>query len=665
MTAKKKTARAAAIPKAVQRIGRQRVVIERVHPALQGGHPVKRVPGDLVQVRADAFADGHDVIRCALRVKRPGARKWEEIPMHSPEEDVWAAEFRVEQAGDHAFTVCGWVDLLATWRHGLERKVAAGQDVRVELRDGAAALRRAAEDRKGKHRKRLIELADLLEDEHRVAEAVSVALGEGTAALFTETPHAVDVAEAGPFPLRVDRRRAGFSAWYEFFPRSASGTTERHGTFRDAIERVLPGIAHLGFDVIYLPPIHPIGVRFRKGPNNNTESSPGDPGSPWAIGSAEGGHTAVHPELGTLEDFRAFVDAARAMDIEVAIDLAFQCAPDHPWVTEHPQWFQWRSDGTVQYAENPPKKYQDVLPLHFETDDWENLWRALLEVTRFWIDQGVTIFRVDNPHTKPFHFWEWMLGAVHRERPDVLFLSEAFTRPRVMARLARIGFHHSYTYFTWKNTKHDFEQYLGELVHGELRDYFRPNFWPNTPDILAWHLQYAAEPMFRVRFLLAATLSSNYGIYAPAYDLMEHEPVPNKEEYWYSEKYEIKAWDFSAETPFRELIARVNRLRKDHPALQDTYNVSFNETDSDQLLSYTKIDASGKDILLAVVNLNAEHTVSGWVRLPLWRLGVGEGHPLVMQDLLTNREYTWTSEWNYVELNPQRQTAHLFRVIKT
>ncbi len=664
---KKARSAGAAVPKSYQAIARQRVVIENMRPALEGGYPIKRVPGETVTVQADAYADGHDVVRCALRVKRPGARKWEELEMHSPQEDVWEASFQVDKTGDYLYSVCGWVDLLASWHHGLERKVAAGQDVRVELQDGAEAFRQAAEHQRGKLKKRLLALAELLEDPERVAEAVHVALGEGTKALMAECPHAVDRTESARLPLRGERRKAGFSSWYEFFPRSASGSTERHGTFDDARKKVLPLIARMGFDVIYLPPIHPLGVQFRKGPNNSTASKPGDPGSPWAIGSPEGGHTAIHPELGTLKDFKAFVQAAGKMDIEVSIDLAFQCSPDHPWVSEHPEWFKWRADGTVQYAENPPKKYQDVLPLHFESEDWQGLWQALLEVTLYWIEQGVTIFRVDNPHTKPFVFWEWMLGEVHKRHPEVLFLSEAFTRPRIMARLAKIGFHHSYTYFTWKNTKQDFEDYLNELVHGELREYMRPNFWPNTPDILAWHLQYAQAPMFYIRHFLAATLSSNYGIYAPAFDLMVSDPVTGKEEYYYSEKYELKDWDFEAMTPFRERIAHINRLRKDQPALQDTFNISFNETDSDLLLSYTKIDANGKDIVLCVVNLNPEHTVSGWVRLPYWRLlpllGIGEGHPLVMQDLITNHEYTWSSEWNYVELNPHELPYHLFRVI--
>ncbi len=662
--ARKKKQEQNAIPAHYAAIARQRVVIEQVRPRPEGGYPIKRVPGDQVEVVADLFADGHDVMSAAVFFKHDSERNWRSVRMHTIEEDVWKGSFGVEKQGEYQYYIAAWVDHLGSWRHGLERKVAAGLDVAVEMLEGAGLFRKAAELVKGKSKKALEELADLLEDRSRINEAIKIALNPSTEALIEGNPTYTDLSQSELLKVRVERRKAGFSSWYEFFPRSTSGTTERHGSFNDAIRNVLPMVSYMGFDVIYLPPIHPIGVQFRKGPNNSTTAHPGDPGSPWAIGSELGGHTAVHPELGSLEDFRNLVREARSHDIEVALDLAFQCAPDHPWVKEHPEWFKWRPDGTVQYAENPPKRYQDVLPIYFETEQWEPLWLALRDVVDFWIAQGVTIFRVDNPHTKPFHFWEWLLADIYTRHPDVLFLSEAFTRPRIMARLARIGFHHSYTYFTWKNSKWDFEQYMQELVHGPMRDYFRPNFWPNTPDILGWNLQYAPEPMFVIRYILAATLSSNYGIYGPAYELCISDPVSGKEEYSYSEKYEIKAWDFDTETPFRRLIARVNRIRKDMPALQDTFNISFNATDSDQLISYTKIDPSGKDIVLVVVNLNPHATVSGHVQVPLWRVGLKDGDRMIMQDLITNIEYTWEREWNYVELDPRRLPFHLFRLIK-
>ena len=662
--ARKNKSGGAGIPDKFVRIGRQRVVIENLRPQIEGGYPIKRVPGDTVKVEADLYADGHDVMLAAVHYKHQSERNWRSVPMVSPQEDVWTASFTVEKQGEYQFYVCGWVDILASWRHGLDRKVAAGQDVSVEMQAGALEFREVAQKLKGKDKKRLEALADLLGDRKTINEAIKIALNPATEELIHQFPSYVDQTKSETLEVRVERRKAGFSAWYEFFPRSASGDADRHGTFDDAITKVLPYVARMGFDVIYLPPIHPVGVQFRKGPNNSTTSHPGDPGSPWAIGSAEGGHTAIHPELGTLSDFHRFVKAARSHDIEVAIDLAFQCSPDHPWVKEHPEWFKWRPDGTVQYAENPPKKYQDVLPIHFESDAWQPLWQALRGVVEYWIEQGVTIFRVDNPHTKPFPFWEWLLADVYKTHPDILFLSEAFTRPRIMARLAKIGFHHSYTYFTWKNTKWDFEQYMNELVNSPMRDFFRPNFWPNTPDILGWNLQYAGEPMYVIRYILAATLSSNYGLYGPVYELCVNDPVAGREEYSYSEKYEIKAWDFETETPLRKLISRVNRIRRDMPALQDTFNITFNQTDSDQLLSYTKIDASGGDIVLVVVNLNAKAMVSGWIRVPLWRIGLQDGQRMIMQDLITNIEYTWEREWNYVELDPHRSPFHLFRLIK-
>jgi starch synthase (maltosyl-transferring) len=452
-----------------------------------------------------------------------------------------------------------------------------------------------------------------------------------------------------------------FSTWYEFFPRSAAQEANRHGTFQDCV-KLLPRIAEMGFDTIYLPPIHPIGRAFRKGKNNSVTSESGEPGSPWAIGAAEGGHKAILPELGTLDDFRHFVEEAREHGIEVALDFAIQCSPDHPYVKEHPQWFRWRPDGTVQYAENPPKKYQDVLPVNFETEDWKNLWLELKSIVLHWIEQGVYIFRVDNPHTKTFNFWEWLIREVRSQHPQIIFLAEAFTRPRVMEQLGKIGFTQSYTYFTWRNNPQEMREYLTELTQTEMREYYRPNFWPNTPDILPEVLQHGGEPAHIMRVILAATLSSNYGLYGPVYEFGISTPVSGKEEYLDSEKYEIKHWDWGKRTKISEVITLINKIRKVNPALQTTWNIAFGDTDNQQLLCFAKWDSARKNKMLIVANMDPYNTQAGWVKVPLRELQLIEGEQYLVHDLLTEHKYTWQNEWNYVELRPHEMPVHVFRI---
>jgi starch synthase (maltosyl-transferring) len=460
----------------------------------------------------------------------------------------------------------------------------------------------------------------------------------------------------------ADRERARFGAWYEMFPRSCAQEPGRHGTFRDC-ERRLDYVASMGFDVLYLPPIHPIGRTHRKGKNNDPVAAPGDVGSPWAIGAKEGGHKAVHPDLGTLEDFRRLVEKARERGLEVALDLAYQCSPDHPWVEEHPQWFRWRPDGRVQYAENPPKKYEDIYPIYFENESWKELWDELRSVVDFWIDQGVRIFRVDNPHTKPFRFWEWMIGEVKREHPEVVFLAEAFTRPRVMYQLAKLGFTQSYTYFAWRNTKRELTEYLRELTRTEVREYFRPNLWPNTPDILTEPLQYGGRAVFQARLVLAATLGASYGIYGPAFELGEARPrTPGSEEYLDSEKYELRHWDLGRADSLRSFVARVNRIRRENPALHANDRLRFHHIDNEQLIAYSKTSADLSSVVLAVVNLDPHHAHSGWLEIPVDELGLDPTQPYQAHDLLSDARYFWNGPRNFVRVDPAVVPAHVFRI---
>ena len=713
-----------------------------------GRFPAKCILGDRVVVEADAFTDGHDAIAVMLLHRRKGTRRWDETPMAPLGNDRWQGDFDVPELCRYQFTVEGWVDPFLTWQRDMVKRVVAGQNVDVDLRIGAALVRdaaeRAAARRHADEAALIAAAADALEtaDTAWLARALEVGLTPGLAepppapvaghggAVARATGPAVDPVVAGErdprvgvalsaalrelvarhpdrsnatraepvLEVRVDRERARFSAWYEFFPRSC-GSDGRHGTFDDCVAR-LDYVAGMGFDVVYLPPIHPIGETKRKGPNNAVVAQPGDLGSPWAIGSEEGGHKAIHPALGTQRDFRRFRKEAEKRGLEIALDVAFQVSPDHPYVKAHPEWFRARPDGTVQYAENPPKKYEDIYPFDFESEDWQSLWHELKSVFDFWIDQGVRIFRVDNPHTKAFPFWEWCLAELEREHPDVILLAEAFTRPRVMYRLAKIGYQQSYTYFAWRYSKWDFETYLTELTTPPVRHFFRPNFWPNTPDILTEQLQTGGRPVFMQRLVLAATLSPSYGIYGPAFELIEARPrEPGSEEYLDSEKYQLRDWNLDAPHSLRDFITRVNRIRRENAALQSNDALRFVRIDNDMLLGYVKTAAvavppreaepdeprdaasattaaerarapvdphhdavRGRNIILTIVNLDAHNPHAGWVWVPLEELGIDPEEPYQVHDLLGGGRYQWRGHRNYIELNPHIVPAHVFRI---
>jgi starch synthase (maltosyl-transferring) len=641
--------------------GRARAVIERITPSVDGGRfAAKRIVGDEVAVEADCFTDGHDTLACLLLWRTEGESAWNEVPMAPLGNDRWRGSFTAAAVGRYRYTVTAWVDHFLSWRHDFARRLDA-EDVRIAALVGAGLVEDAAQRAKGAARTRLNGWAADLRAVTEPQSLKKLGLDEELAALASRYPDR-RLASTYPVehPLIVDRERARFSSWYELFPRSTSNKPGRHGTLRDCEAR-LPAIAKMGFDVLYLPPIHPIGKINRKGANNSLVAGPADPGSPWAIGSAEGGHKALHAELGTLDDFRSLVASARSHGMELAMDIAFQCAPDHPYVTEHPKWFRWRPDGTVQYAENPPKKYQDIFPFEFESEDWLGLWRELADVFRFWAGEGVRIFRVDNPHTKPFPFWEWAIGELKREYPEAIFLAEAFTRPKVMHRLAKLGFTQSYTYFAWRNSKHELVEYFTELTQGPGREYFRPNVWPNTPDILTEYLQFGGRPAFIVRLVLAATLGANYGIYGPAFELVEAAPRdPGSEDYLDSEKYQIRQWDLQAPHSLADLIARVNRARRDNAALQSDASLCFFPVDNDSLMCYAKSDAATENLVVTVVNLDPHHVQSGWVELDLEALGIDAHLPYQMHDLLSGARFLWSGARNFVQLDPQRAPAHVF-----
>lgn len=638
-------------------------MIESVDPEIDGGRfPIKRIIGDTVRVEADVFADGHDHVSARLLFRCCDVPEWTAVPMEALGNDRWRAEFPVARVGGYVYTVTGTIDHFDTWRSDLEKRIAAEQEIGVDLLNGAALVEEAAERAGRDDADALRRRAAHLRGENREA-AQKAALDPALAELMARYPDpALETRYEHELRVTVDREKARYSAWYELFPRSTG--PGRHGTFRD-VEARLDYVAGLGFDVLYLPPIHPIGRSFRKGKNNSPTAEPGDAGSPWAIGAVEGGHTAIHPELGTLADFRRLLRAAGEKGLELALDIAFQCSPDHPWVREHPEWFKHRADGSIQYAENPPKKYQDIYPLDFESRDWPALWDALRDVFLFWAEQGVRIFRVDNPHTKAFAFWEWAIAEVKREYPDALFLSEAFTRPRVMQRLAKLGFSQSYTYFTWRNTKPELTEYFTELTQTRVREYLRPNLWPNTPDILPELLQIGGRGAFLARLVLAATLGPSYGIYGPAFELQEHEPVrPGAEEYRNSEKYEIREWDLEDPESLAGTVATVNRARRENAALHANHELCFHGTDNPNLIAYSKASVDGSNVVLAVVNLDAFHTQAGWVELDLGRMGIGEGDSFEVVDQLTGKRFLWQGARNFVELSPERMPAHVFRVLR-
>ncbi len=642
-----------------------RVVIENVKPEIADGRfPIKRVVGDRVVVEADIFADGHDAISAFLIFRRENDPDWAEAPMQPLVNDRWRGSFVVTKLGRYNYTVLAWVDWFKSWKRDLTKKLQADQQVAVELLAGAQLITEASQRAAKPDRRKMGEWASILQSTEAAEQAkVQLALSEELSESMDKYP-GKRLASTYPRELAVvvDREKARFSAWYEMFPRSCASGSERHGTFSDCEAR-LPYVAAMGFDVLYLPPIHPIGHTHRKGRNNNPLANPDDPGTPWAIGSQEGGHKSIHGELGTLGDFQTFVAKAREYQIEIALDIAFQCSPDHPYVKEHPEWFRWRPDNTVQYAENPPKKYEDIYPFEFETKNRQELWKELKSIILFWIEQGVRIFRVDNPHTKPFPFWEWLITEVKTPYPDVVFLSEAFTRPKVAHRLAKLGFTQSYTYFAWRNTKWELIQYFTELTQTEVREYFRPNLWPNTPDILTEYLQFGGRPAFMARLALAATLGASYGIYGPAFELCETRArEPGSEEYLDSEKYEIKNWDIAKPDSLKDFIARVNRIRRENPALRGDWSLRFHEVDNEQLVCYSKRTDDLSSAILVVVNLDPHHTQSGWVEFPLEELGIDPQEPYQLHDLLSDARYLWQGPRNYVELNPQIAPAHIFRM---
>ena len=641
---------------------RRRVIIEGIEPCIDAGRfPIKRSIGQTVEVTADIFADGHDAVSGVLRYRHADDAVWREVALEPAENDRWRAQFAVDRLGRYEYALSAWIDTFASWRRALAAKLEAEQDVSSELLEGAAHVRAAASRSSGGEAEWLGTAADVLARPGG-AERTATALDPALAAAMARHPDRAEATDSsGVLAVTVERERAACGAWYEMFPRSASPAEGRHGTFADC-EALLPYIAGMGFDVLYLPPIHPIGRTQRKGRNNTPGPGPDDPGSPWAIGAAEGGHAAVHPELGDLDDFRRLVAQARAHSLEIALDIAFQCSPDHPYVAEHPDWFRWRPDGTMQYAENPPKRYQDIYPLDLDGPGAGPLWRELERIVLFWIGCGVRIFRIDNPHTKPFHFWEWLIRAVRRQHPDVIFLAEAFTRPKVMRYLAKCGFSQSYTYFTWRITKTELTEYLTELTQSEVGEYLRPNLFANTPDILHAYLQTGSRPAFAVRLVLAATLGANYGIYGPAFELCEQRALPHSEEYLDSEKYQLRHWERDRPDSLCGLITRVNAARRANPALREQRRLQFIPTDNDQLLCYAKRTADRSNIVLVAVNLDPRYPQSGWVDVPLAEYAIPPDQPYELHDLLTDARYVWRGAHNYIALDPARQPAHLCRV---
>jgi starch synthase (maltosyl-transferring) len=643
--------------------GRRRVVIESVSPSVDCGRfPIKRVAGDRLVVEADVFADGHEALRCMLRHRRRGARTWEEIEMALLSNDRWQGALELPELGRYQYTVVAWVDAFLSWRQDFVKRVDDA-DIALALLSGAALVEGAARRAKGADARALRDWAKALNADTPLEERRSLASGEELHTMVVRYPdRRLSTTYGLELEVEVDRPLARCSAWYEMFPRSCASEPGRHGTFADCARR-LDYVAQMGFDIVYFPPVHPIGRAQRKGRNNALEAQPEDPGSPWAIGAAEGGHKAVHPELGSLEDFRALVQAARSRGLEVALDIAFQCAPDHPYVKAHPEWFLRRPDGSIQFAENPPKKYQDIYPFHFESEQWSPLWQELKSIFEFWVEQGVTVFRVDNPHTKPFAFWEWAIGELKDRHPELIFLSEAFTRPKIMHRLAKVGFTQSYTYFPWRNTKAEVTEYFTELAHSPSRNYFRPNHWPNTPDILTAFLQNGGRPAFMVRAVLAATLGANYGVYGPAFEHCENRPrEPGSEEYYNSEKYEIRHWDINRPDSLAPILALLNRARRDNPALQQDWNLEFVPNDNDELICYAKFDDARSNVIVIAVNLDPYHTRSAFVEMPLEKLGIDASHPYRMEDLLSGESYLWQGPRNYVELDPDRYPAHVLRL---
>ncbi len=641
----------------------QRVVIENVVPQIHGGaFFIKRVVGETVTVTADILPDGHDVMQAEVQFKHAKEKNVQVVRMQHLGNDVYQASFVLEKQGFYEYKVVGWVDYALNWQHGIISKIEDGQQVTSELLDGVQYLKQLHKHVTESEKKYLEKLSKFFETKTSYKSAIKEAVSDRLKQLFFKYPDRFLSNSSNLLQVYVDRKKANFSTWYEFFPRSAASEKDKHGTFKDC-ETLLPRVAAMGFDTLYFPPIHPIGEVNRKGKNNSTEAQEGDSGVPWGIGSKHGGHTAIHPELGTAKEFKQLVSKAKDLGIEVAMDLAFQAAPDHPYIKEHPEWFRQRPDGTIQYAENPPKKYQDIVNFYFETSAYKELWKELLRVTMHWIKQGITVFRVDNPHTKPYYFWNWLILEVKKKHPDVLFLAEAFSRPKVMQQLAKQGFSQSYSYFTWRVSKQEIIAYMVELTQTEMREYFRPNFWPNTPDINPYHLQGANEAMHLLRYALAATLSGNIGIYGPVFEYMVSDAIPGKEEYLDSEKYEVRHWDWSIENKLTRVISKINDARKTHASLQQTNNIRFCHIENENLIAFYKWSDNQTDETLVIVNLDPHYMQQGQVQIPRDALGLHDHQSITVNDLITGNSYIWGDEWNFVELHPALP-FHIFHIKK-
>jgi len=643
--------------------GRKRITIENVWPEIDcGRYPIRRISGEIVQLQADIFADGHEELAAVILYRFASREHWQEAPMRHLDNDRWRGEFPVSEIGEYVYTIEGWLDPFASWKRDMAKRLEVKQDVSVELLIGAEILESMAARAEGAGRDVLTKAARGLRNWQKPRSAPQNVFSAELERLSSRYRDPDLVYRYGKeLAVQVERAKAGFSAWYELFPRSCTNEEGGHSTFKD-VEALVPDVAELGFDVLYLPPIHPIGRTNRKGKNNTTECGPEDPGSPWAIGAEEGGHKEIHPQLGSLEELRSLAAACERHGLELALDIAFQCSPDHPYVKQHPEWFKLRPDGSIQFAENPPKKYEDIVPINFETAAWESLWEELIGVVQYWVDQGIRIFRVDNPHTKPFVFWENLISRIKTRHPEVIFLAEAFTRPKVMYKLAKLGFTQSYTYFTWRNTKQEFSDYLRELTRGPVRQYFLPNFWPNTPDILPEHLQYGGRTAFVARLVLAATLSANYGIYGPAYELCVNSALPEREEYLDAEKYEIKRWDRNRRGNIREVLRKVNRIRRENPALQSTYTLSFLPIDNENLLAYAKTTEDRSNLLVIVVNLDPYQSHSGELTMPLEEWKISAKLPFMAHELLADTRHIWQGPTRKLTLDPAQSPAAIFRL---
>ncbi len=676
--------------------GSNRVSIEAITPQVDCGRfPIKRCVGDKVVVEADAFTDGHDQIRCQLRYRKElclsqldaNQNPHEKLPcqevfMQPIGNDRWQAEFLTAELGRYSYTVCAWVDPFATWQYELKGRKDP-EDIKVALEIGVEIITNTLinygrELQLGKEAiTHLKKLQAMLKSPEDLDYALTIALGEDltelmarcsarqfdTAFLHSSYGHSSYAQSSSvSFAVLVEPLHARCGAWYEMFPRSCSEQPDRHGTFADCINR-LSYVAAMGFDILYLPPIHPIGLSKRKGANNTLLATESDPGSPWAIGSVQGGHTSIHPALGSFKDFQDLLNSAAQHGLSVALDLAFHCSPDHPYVTQHPEWFKHRPDGSVQYAENPPKKYEDIYPFNFESENWRELWMELASVVKFWIDKGITIFRVDNPHTKSFKFWEWLIAEIKSEHPEVIFLSEAFTRPKVLHHLAKLGFSQSYNYFPWRTAKEEITEYLIELSRGESREYLRPNFWPNTPDILTEYLQDDGRPAFMIRLVLAATLGANYGIYGPAFELQENTPLlPGSEEYLHSEKYQLRHWDVNRADSLKEFIAQINHIRRQNPALQQDWNLRFYEVDNDQIICYSKQTDDEDNIILVVVNLDPFQRQAGTIEIPPDCFAINQIMPRSVHELLSGCHHFWSSNKVHIDLDPNSMPVNIFQL---